>query len=113
MKAVENISFFNGDIYHKRYLMLNFSQPYCYFYQKKSDNIHHRAHLHAELLSCTELEDNEVLFRVQGREEKRTKSLLRKISQSKIKTCQWNFAFQITFKDKAYELYAPTRKDRE
>lgn len=60
MKAVENIGFFNGDIYHKRYLMLNFRQPYCYFYQRRSDNVHYKAHLHVEILSCSALEDDEI-----------------------------------------------------
>ena len=29
------------------------------------------------------------------------------------KQCSWNFAFILTFRDKAYELYAPTRADRD
>ena len=113
MKAVENIGFFNSDIYHKRFFIMNYGQPFCYFYEKKTDNHHHKSHLQSELLSCDILHNEVIHQRLQEREDQRKKSILRKVMKDKIKTCQWNFAFQITFKDKTYELYAPTRKDRE
>ena len=27
--------------------------------------------------------------------------------------CKWNFSFSLSFDDKKYELYAPTRADRD
>ena len=34
-------------------------------------------------------------------------------SKSKLKMCKWNFGFALEFPEKTYELYAPTRKDRQ
>ena len=31
----------------------------------------------------------------------------------KITTCKWNFGFSVEFPEKTYELYAPTRKERD
>lgn len=32
---------------------------------------------------------------------------------SEVGQCQWNFPFHLAFADKEYELYAPTRTDRD
>ena len=37
MKAIDNISFFHKGQYHKRYFVLEFGQPFCYFFEKKKD----------------------------------------------------------------------------
>lgn len=34
MKAIENLGLFHSDEYHKRFFMLEFGQPYCYWYEK-------------------------------------------------------------------------------
>ena len=34
-------------------------------------------------------------------------------SKSKLRMCKWNFGFSLEFPEKTYELYAPTRKERE
>jgi hypothetical protein len=33
--------------------------------------------------------------------------------KEEITRCSWNFPFKLTFTDKEYELYAPSRSDRE
>ena len=38
---------------------------------------------------------------------------MRSVFVNEIKSCPWNFSFLLVFKDKEYELYAPTRADRE
>ena len=38
---------------------------------------------------------------------------MRRRMTSEIGSCQWNFPFLMAFEDKEYELYAPTRNDRE
>ena len=35
------------------------------------------------------------------------------MSTSKVTYCKWNFGFMLKFPEKTYELYAPTRKERE
>ena len=35
------------------------------------------------------------------------------MSTSKVTYCKWNFGFSLQFPEKTYELYAPTRKERE
>ena len=51
--------------------------------------------------------------KVDEREEKRSRSFFRRVLHKEMKQCSWNFAFRLAFTDKEYELYAPTRKDRE
>lgn len=59
------------------------------------------------------LEDAEITEKLMQREENRSKSFLRKYMKKEITRCNWNFPFTVTFEDKEYELYAPTRADRE
>lgn len=44
MKAVENVGVFNYDNYHERFFMLEFGQPYCYFYKNKKSGSFQRSH---------------------------------------------------------------------
>ena len=50
--------------------------------------------------------------KLQGRERKRSKSILRR-NNHELKRCSWNFPFKLEFKERTYELYAPTRGDRD
>ena len=50
---------------------------------------------------------------IKKKETKRSTSILRKLSGMKVKECKWNFAFLLSFREKTYELYAPTRSDRD
>ena len=93
--------------------MLEFGQPYCYFYEKKRDTSFHRSHKQVSLIGCSVLEEREVESRVQEKEDKRSKSLLRRITHKSISRCSWNFPFTLSFTDNEYELYAPTRSDRD
>jgi len=38
---------------------------------------------------------------------------MRKLSTSRTKQCKWNFGFSLEFVEKKYELYTPTRKERD
>ena len=64
MKAIENLSLFHKEQYHKRYFMLEFGQPYCYFYEHKDKTSSHRSHLQLNLIGCSILEDKVVESRV-------------------------------------------------
>ena len=44
MKAVENVGVFNRSTYHTRFFLLEFGQPYCYFYEKKGSSSFQRSH---------------------------------------------------------------------
>ena len=59
------------------------------------------------------LTEEEVEDRVEERKQEKSKSLLRRMSTSKVTYCKWNFGFMLKFPEKTYELYAPTRKERE
>ena len=50
---------------------------------------------------------------MEERKREKSKSLLRRMSTSKVTYCKWNFGFSLQFPQKTYELYAPTRKERE
>ena len=93
--------------------MLEFGQPYCYFYESKSKESFHKAHRQTFLRAARILEDAEITEKLMQREENRSKSFIRKFMKSEITRCNWNFPFTVTFDDKEYELYAPTRADRE
>ena len=81
MKAIQNISVFHNEKYHRRYFVLEFGQPYCFFYEKKSDSAFLRAHKQVSLLSAKALEDDEVQKNLDSRERKRSKSFLRNLMQ--------------------------------
>ena len=59
------------------------------------------------------LNEEEVKEKIDEREEKRSRSFFRRVMHKEMQHCSWNFAFKLGFVDKEYELYAPTRKDRE
>ena len=45
MKAVENVSFFNKDKYHKRFFKLEFGEFDCHFYEsQQNDKKAYRSH---------------------------------------------------------------------
>ena len=72
----------------------------------------HKSHKQAELISCTLLTEQDIAEKIEERKRRKSKSLLRKMS-GKITTCKWNFGFSVEFPEKTYELYAPTRKERD
>lgn len=109
MKAVENLGMFNSAQYHKRIFSLEYGQQYCYFFEKKGQTTSNKFHLQADLLSVRAISDDELSERIEQRESRRTKSLLSK----KVAKCSWNFPFSLKFTDRIYELYAPTRNDRD
>ena len=118
-KAIENKSVFHRTDYHKKYMKLEFSSPNFYFYEEVGSGIPSRTYLQADIISCEILDDAEIEQKVTDREEKRSKSLLRRMTSKSAKRCKWNFAFQLkvvegdlTTDTKEYELYAPTRNDR-
>ena len=104
---------FHSQGYHKRYFVLEFGQPYCYFYEKKGKEKHYKAHLQTSLRSAAIMEDAEVAENRQRRENERSKSLLKRLMRDEVGRCNWNFPFNVSFEEKTYELYAPTRADRE
>lgn len=81
MKGIENISLFHGDKYHERFFLLEFGQPYCYFYENKTDETFHRTHKQSELTSCAIIDDSEIDRRIKEKEGKRSRSLLRRVMQ--------------------------------
>lgn len=38
---------------------------------------------------------------------------MRKYCHNESQACRWNFGFKLVFREKTYELYAPTRSDRD
>ena len=58
------------------------------------------------------MEQNEVQAKVDERERKRSASFIRR-RQEPERHCGWNFALSLEFSDRTYELYAPTRADRD
>ena len=44
MKAVENVSFFNKDKYHKRFFKLEFGDFDCHFYESQQKDKAYRSH---------------------------------------------------------------------
>ena len=64
MKAIDNISLFHSEKYHERYFMLEYGQPYCYFYESKTEETFHRTHRQTELISCSVIEDSEIDRRI-------------------------------------------------
>ena len=95
MKAIDNISLFHSDKYHERLLLVEFGQPYVYFYEHPEDESFHRSHKQTDLVSCTVIEDAEVDRRIQEKEGKRSRSLLRRVMQDELKRCKWNFPFSL------------------
>ena len=113
MKAIEKISVFHKSPYHKRYFLLEFGQPYCYFYEKKTDSSFHKSHKQSEIVAAKILDDTEIQSKINEKNEKRSQSFMRRRLTAEVGQCQWNFPFSLQFQDKEYELYAPTRNDRE
>ena len=113
MKAIEKLSVVHSAKYHKRFFMLEFGEPYCYWYEGPGSEISHNSHKQTDIIGCRILDDREVNDRMAERENKRSKSMLRRVLQDSVKKCAWNFAFILSFTDKEYELYAPTRSDRD
>ena len=111
-KAIENLGLFHKSEYHRKYFMLEFGQPYCYYYKSKKDSAHQKSYFQSDIISCAIMDESEVSEKLQERERKRSKSFLRGKNQE-LKRCSWNFPFKLAFKDREYELYAPTRADRE
>lgn len=60
MKAVENVGVFNYDKYHTRFFMLEFGQPYCYFYEKKISLSFQRSHKQRDILQCHVINDSDL-----------------------------------------------------
>ena len=58
------------------------------------------------------MERAEVQAKVDERERRRSASFIRR-RQEPERHCGWNFAFSLEFSDRTYELYAPTRADRD
>ena len=115
MKAIQNVGFFNAGEYNKRYIQLQFgAQGEVQFYEGVPEkNVAYISHNFSELVRCRELDENDIKAKVEERKAKRSKSVFSKIAHGKIKQCSWNFGFILTFKQKQYELYAPTRSDRD
>lgn len=113
MKAIESVSLFHMEKYHKKFFMMEFSQPYCYFYDDETTDSFSRAHKQTDLVSCRAIDDSEVSDLLAEREKKRSSSFFRRALQEKVVRCSWNFPFVIEFPDKQYECYAPTRNDRD
>ena len=65
MKAIENVGVFNRSGYHTRFLLLEFGQPYCYFYEDKSDSSFQRSHKQNEICDCKIMEDRDVQSRIE------------------------------------------------
>lgn len=130
-KAIENKSLFHQTDYHKKYLKLDFASEYCHFFEELGSAIPSRSHLQSDIKSCEVLADEEIEQKVTEREQKRSASLLRRFVSNSAQRCKWNFGFILEFRvnessrlkskandsfaspRKEYELYAPTRKDRE
>ena len=67
----------------------------------------------SELIRCRELDDNDIEAKVEQRGNKRSRSVLAKFAHGKSQRCKWNFGFTLTFTQKQFELYSPTRTDRD
>ena len=115
MKAIEQLSVFHGKAYHQRFFRLEFGSRKCRFYEsesKVSTTESYRVHKQSNIVSCEVMEDEEIEENRGRRERERSNSFLRRAFAPKATKCGWNFAFKLSFKDKDYELYAPTRQDR-
>lgn len=65
MKAIENVGVFNRSGYHTRFFLLEFGQPYCYFYEDKSDSSFQRSHKQNEICDCKIMEERDVQSRIE------------------------------------------------
>ena len=97
MKAIQNISLFHDDMYHKRFFVLEFGQPYCYIYKSEKDTKSHQCHKQVSIISASVIQDDEIQANLEEREQKRSRSFLRRKMQNEVKQCQWNFPFKLTF----------------
>lgn len=50
-------------------------------------------------------------MKIQTKKRANSRSLLR--IGSAVTHCKWNFGFELEFNDRTYELYSPTRKERD
>ena len=85
----------NRKDFHQRFFKLDFGHPFCYFYKTSSDQNWHKSHKQSELLKCEILTDEEIQERIEERKREKSKSLLRRMSTSKVTHCKWNFGFTL------------------
>lgn len=64
-------------------------------------------------MSCEVIDDKELKEKIDEKEDKRSSSFFRRKLVSSVMRCAWNFPFKLSFRDKEYEMYAPTRGDRD
>ena len=63
MKRIEDSSIWHRSDFHTRFFKVEFGRPFCYFYQKESDNEWHKSHKQSDIRSCAVLTEEEIIER--------------------------------------------------
>ena len=116
MKAIENLGLFNANEYNKRYIEISIGKKggQLKFFEGSPENDYPYQTLKlSELVRCRELDAQEVDAKVDERNNKRSRSMLSRLAHGRCKKCEWDFGFILTFRSKQFELYSPTRLDRD
>jgi hypothetical protein len=114
MKRIEKKSMWHIDTdFHQRFLKVEFGNPFCYFYQKITDQAWQKAHNQSDIKSCKALTDEDITKKIEEKNRQRSQSILKRMSTSETRRCMWNFGFSLELVERTYELYAPTRKERD
>ena len=113
MKRIEKESILQRQNFHQRFLKLEFGHPFCYFFKSSRDSQWHKSHKQVQILSCRVLSDEEIQEKYQEKQRARSSSMLRKMSATRATLCKWTFGFTLEFPEKTYELYSPTRRERD
>ena len=101
--------------FHQRYFKVEFGSPFCFFFEHKEMLQWHKSHRQSDIRACKALSEAEIQERVEEKKpffkRSNSRSLLRKLVN--VTYCKWNFGFVLEFAEREYELYAPTRKERD
>ena len=111
MKRIEKQTIWHRNDYHQRFFKLEFASPFCFFFEEKWEKRWHKSHRQCDIRSCHALTEEEIQEKLEERKRSNSKSLLRSIHV--VTHSKWNFGFQLEFPEKTYELYTPTRKERD